>query len=150
MAEKPRRLRAWRPSGLYRTDPATQELQAAAAELRAQIIADKGGLEAISTAERLMIDLAVEAAIKHQRVSAYLSTLPSLVDKRRHRVWQVVLDTARLSDRLQSLLRDLGLGRRPKPIESLEQYLARKAEKIVNAESTSTITNADAVPTPTE
>jgi hypothetical protein len=139
MAEKPRRLRPWRPSGLYRTDPATPELQAAAAELRAQIIADKGGIEVISTAERLMIDLAVEAAIKHQRVSAYLATLPSLVDKRRHRVWQVVLDTARLSDRLQSLLRDLGLERRPKPIESLEQYLARKA-----------ITNAYAVPTPTE
>ena len=121
MAEKPRRLRAWRPSGLYRTDPPTPELQAAAAELRAQIIADKGGIEAISTAERLMIDLAVEAAIKHQRVSAYLSTLPSLVDKRRHRVWQVVLDTARLSDRLQSLLKDLGLERRPKTVPDIRQ-----------------------------
>jgi hypothetical protein len=106
---------------LYRTDPPTPELQAAAAELRAQIIADKGGIEAISTAERLMIDLAVEAAIKHQRVSAYLSTLPSLVDKRRHRVWQVVLDTARLSDRLQSLLKDLGLERRPKTVPDIRQ-----------------------------
>jgi hypothetical protein len=47
---------------------------------------DKQQAQVISTAERLMIDLAVEAAIKHQRVSAYLTTLPSLVDKRRHRV----------------------------------------------------------------
>jgi hypothetical protein len=57
MAEKPRRLRPWRPSGLYRTDPPTRELQAAAAELRAQIIADKGGIEVISTAERISLTL---------------------------------------------------------------------------------------------
>jgi hypothetical protein len=115
------RLRPYRPSNLYRRDPPTAELKAAAAELRAQFIADKGGLEAISTAERLLIDLAVEAALKHQRVSAYLSTLPSLVDKRHRKVWTVVLDAARLSDRLQSLLKDLGLERKVKPVADVRQ-----------------------------
>jgi hypothetical protein len=106
---------------LYRQDPPTAELQATAAELRAQFIADKGGIDACSTATRMMIDLAVEAALKHQRVSAYLATLPSLVDRRRKRVWQVVLDAARLSDRLQSLLKDLGLERRPKAVPDIRQ-----------------------------
>jgi hypothetical protein len=99
------RLRPYRPSNLYRRDPPTAELEAAAAELRAQFIADNGGPEAISTAERLLIDLAVEAAIKHDRVSAYPATLPSLVDKRDRKVWTVVLDAARLSDRLGGLRR---------------------------------------------
>jgi hypothetical protein len=128
MPEPPRRLRAWRPSGLYRRiDPPTAELQAAAAELRAEFIADKGGVEACSRAQLVLIDLAVEAALKHQRVSAYLATLPSLVDKKRRRVWQVVTDSSRLSKRLQSLLSDLGLERQPKPVETLEAYLVRKA-----------------------
>jgi hypothetical protein len=126
---------------MYRTDPPTAELQAAADELRSQFIVDKGGIEGISTAERLMIDLAVEAALKHQRVSAFLGTLPSLVDKRRKRVWQVVLDAARLSDRLQSLLKDLGLERRPAPIETLEQYAVRMAAEKENRA---------AIPSPTD
>jgi len=44
-------------------------------------------------------------------MTAYLLTLPSLVDKRHRRVWQVVRDRAAMATQLQSLLRDIGLER---------------------------------------
>jgi len=56
-----------------------------------------------------------------------LLTLPSLVDKRHRRVWQVVRDRAALASQLQSLLRDIGLERRRKRIPSLDEYLAARA-----------------------
>ena len=67
-------------------------------ELRQQLIADKGGPECISTAERVMIDLTVEAAVRHQRVSAYLAEMPSLVDKKHRKVFPSCA-TARTSAR---------------------------------------------------
>jgi hypothetical protein len=42
------------------------------AELRAQLIADKGGEETVSTAERMLIDLAVDAYMKKQSTTAFL------------------------------------------------------------------------------
>jgi hypothetical protein len=63
-------------------------------------------------------------------VDAYLLTLPSLVDKRNRRVWQVVRDRAALSGHVQSLLRDLGLERRQKPVKSLDAYLAERATEV--------------------
>ena len=48
----------------------------------------------------MLIDLAVDAHMKKQSVGAFLLTLPSLVDKRRHRVWQVVKDDKELGSHL--------------------------------------------------
>jgi hypothetical protein len=92
-------------------------------ELRQQLIADKGGPECISTAERVMIDLTVEAAVRHQRVSAYLAEMPSLVDKKHRKVFTVVRDSAYLGAQLQSLLKDLGLERRAKPVPDIRRQL---------------------------
>jgi hypothetical protein len=109
-----RRKRPYLASGLYRHQPPSPEVEQAMAELRAQMIADKGGPENVSTAERILIDLAVAAAMKHEAVARYLLTLPSLVDKRHRKVWTVVRDCTALASHLQSLLRDLGLERRAK------------------------------------
>jgi len=54
-----------------------------------------------------------------------LLTLPSLVDKRHRREWQVV--RAALASQLQSLLRDIGLERRRKRVPSLDEHLAARA-----------------------
>jgi hypothetical protein len=55
-----------------------------------------------------------------------LLTLPSLVDRRHRRLWQIVRDRETLAARLQPLLRDIGLERRSKPIPSLDVYLAQR------------------------
>ena len=94
------------------------------AELRAQLITDKGGEESVSTAERILIDLVVDAYFKKQSVAAFLLTLPSLVDKRHRGVWRVVRDDVTLGNHLQSLLRDLGLERRTKDMDIAAQLAA--------------------------
>src|SRR5262249_29788329 len=63
-------------------------------------------------------------------VTAYLLTLPSLVDKRHRRVWQVVRDREALAARLQSLLRDVGLERRARDVQlDVVSQLAEAASK---------------------
>jgi hypothetical protein len=89
--------------------------------LRMELVKDKGGADNVTTGERLLIDLAVAAAIKHQHVSAYLSTLSSLVDRRHRRVWQVVRDCTSFGAHLQGLLRDLDLERKAKPVADIRQ-----------------------------
>ena len=130
-----RRKRPYLVSGMYRRQPPSPEVQQAMAELRAQLIADKGGEETVSTAERMLIDLAVDAYMKKQSTTAFLLTLPSLVDKRHRRVWQVVQDDVRLGAHLQSVLRDLGLERRPKDVDDLHSYIAGKVEQASTAQA---------------
>jgi hypothetical protein len=122
----PARTRPYLPSGLYRRQPSSPEVEQAMAALGAQMIDDKGGPENVSTAERILIDLGVAAAMKHEAVARYLLTLPSLVDKRHRRVWQVVRDANALAAHLQGLLRDLGVERRAKPVPDLGTYLAQR------------------------
>ncbi|HLY39035.1 MAG TPA: hypothetical protein VKU61_13415 [Candidatus Binatia bacterium] len=86
------------------------------AERRGSLIADLGGVEACSTAQLCLVDLVVASWAQLDSVTAYLLTLPSLVDRRHRRVWQVVRDRETLAARLQSLLRDLGLERRARDV----------------------------------
>ena len=73
-----------------------------------------------------MVDLIVASWAQLDSVTAYLLTLPSLVDKRHRRVWQVVRDRAALATQLQSLLRDIGLERRAKQVQTLPEFLANR------------------------
>jgi hypothetical protein len=113
-------------SGLYVTGPPAPEIVAAMDAVRQALIADKGGPEQVTAGERLLIDLAAAAAVKLQRVEAYLGALPCLVDKRHRKVWRVVLDANMLAGHLANVLRDLGVERRPQPVEDLRTYLAKR------------------------
>ena len=66
-AASPPQRRPWRGSGLYAHVPPPPEVERAMADLRARFVADKGGVENMSTAERILVDLAVAAAFKHGR-----------------------------------------------------------------------------------
>jgi hypothetical protein len=90
---------------------------------REALIADLGGRDQCTTAQLAMVDLVVAAWWKLDSVTGYLLTLPSLVDKRHRRVWQVVKDRAALASQLQSLLRDIGLERRAKKVLELDEYV---------------------------
>jgi len=136
-------------SGFYRSK-VTPDEQRAMDMIREELLADCGGEEHVSTARKLLIDLAAAAAIRCQRVNAYLAGLDHLVDRRRHKEWRVVHDARRAEAHLQGLLRDIGLERVAKPVPDLLSYLETKAAKppvedadkvSITSSTTTTITN---------
>jgi hypothetical protein len=109
MASGPRRLRPWRPSGLYRAQPTPQQLERVGS-LRDQLVADRGDPEMVTAAESLLIDLICAASIKHGDAIAYLQTLPRpWCNKRSRACLPVVLHTTTsLASHLAGLLDRLG------------------------------------------
>jgi hypothetical protein len=122
-----KRLRPYRVSNLYRQDPPTAALEAAAVERREQLVRDLGGPDAVWTAQKLLVDIAVAHAIKLQRVEAYIATMSSLVDKRHRTTWRVVQDAAKLASRLESVLIALGIERKAQPLNLIGQIQAMHA-----------------------
>ena len=112
--------RPYRRSGLY-VSGLTPEEQAAMTSVRESLLADLGGAENVSTAKRILVDLAAGAAVRCQRVSAYLAGLNCLVDRRHRREWPVVDHARKAEAHLQSLLRDIGLERKAKPVLDVRQ-----------------------------
>ena len=127
---KPRRRIAYLRSGMYTKRPelpaADTPVGAVLAERRASLMADLGGPDACSTAQLALIDLAIRQWLLLDSVDGYLLTLPSLVDRRHRRVWQVVLDRHMLAANLERTLARLGLERRAKPVPTLEEYMGAK------------------------
>ena len=107
--------RPYRKSGLYRKALHPDD-QPMIDGIRDALVADCGGVEHLSTARRLLIDLAAVAAFRCQRVNAYLATLPSLVDRQHREEWRAVGDARRAEAHLQALLRDIGLDRVAAPV----------------------------------
>lgn len=117
-------------SGLYAKPPALPgpetEIGLILVERRASLIADLGGIEACTTAQLGLVELALRTWCLLDAADAFLLSLPSIVDKRHRRVWQVVRDRSAMATQLQSLLRDLGLERRAKPVLDLQSYIAAR------------------------
>jgi hypothetical protein len=128
--KKRRRRIAYLRSGMYSRRPelpaADTPVGAILAERRAGLEADLGG--DLSTAQAALVDLAIRQWCLLDAVDAYLLSLPSIVDRRHRRVWPVVLDRSRLAAQLEATLARLGLQRVPKPVPTLTEYLAEKAE----------------------
>jgi hypothetical protein len=134
MPAGPRRLRPWRPSGLYRkAGPLTPAQEHAAAPLREQLITDHLNGDP-SAAQKVLLDLLVFAKVKHADVASFLMRQPRLwCDRRSRSAWKIVHDTSKLERhvaRLVAALVDPVLERRPVPVEDLTSYIVRKdAEK---------------------
>jgi hypothetical protein len=86
--------RPYRRSGLYRAQLSPED-QAVIDGVRDALTADCGGPEALSTARRILIELAPAATIRCMRVNDYLATLPSLIDRTHHEEWRAVGDARR-------------------------------------------------------
>jgi hypothetical protein len=129
MAAKPRRLRPWKPAGLYATRAPTPAQRQTAATLRDKLLTDH--LQNDPTAgQSVVLDLLTFAKIRHADATSYLATMPRpWIDRRSHRAWQIVHDLGRLERHIAKLvlaLVDPSLERRPQPIEDLTSYMARK------------------------
>ena len=97
---------------------------------RAELLADLGGIENVTTQELALIEEAVKTKLILDSVDAWLLSQPSLINKRTRSVLPVVRDRQALVATLRGLLGDLGLGRRGKPIPALGEYLTQRRTEL--------------------
>ena len=95
-------------------------------EWRESLLADLGGVEAVSTQQAALVEMAVRTKLLVDSVDAYVLSMPLPVNRQRRCLHPVVRERQALIGQLQSLLRDLGLERRAKPVPDLDAYLATK------------------------
>ena len=98
----------------------------ALAAWRAQLIADLGGNDSLSTQEAALVDLAVRTKLILDSVDDWTLQQHSLVNGRKRTLLPVVRERTQLADALARYLAMLGLKRRPKRVPSLEDYLASR------------------------
>jgi hypothetical protein len=105
------------------------EVGQALKEWRAAIIADLGGEDHISAMERAIVELAVKTHLMLHSVDAFMLAQTSLVNKRKRQLFPVVLQRTALANALSQYLGQLGLKRRARPTQTLQEYLAGKSTK---------------------
>ena len=93
---------------------------------RADLVVDLGGEGALSTQQRALIDVVVRQKLLLESVDAWLLTQPSLVNSRKRALLPVVRERQGLADSLARYLVQLGLERRAKPVQSLDDYLRER------------------------
>ena len=98
----------------------------ALAAWRADLMRDLGG--DVTTAQAALIDLAVRTRLLLDSIDAWLLAQPSVINVRKRTLIPVVKERAALVSQLQSLLRDLGLERRTKPVETLRDFIAARSK----------------------
>jgi len=94
---------------------------------RSELIEDLGGEGAVSTQQRSLVDLAVRTKLMLDSIDAWILTQRSLVNARKRSLLPVVRERASLAGQFQGLMKDLGLERRPAPVESYADRLSRTA-----------------------
>jgi hypothetical protein len=93
---------------------------------QADLVADLGGAESVSTAQRQVIDLATWTKVIVDSIDAWILERGSLVNGRRRAVYPVILQRQQLADALARYLTALGLERRQAEPKSLQAYLAER------------------------
>src|SRR5690242_17333493 len=93
-------------------------------EWRESLLADLGGEDVVTTQQAALVEMAVRTKLLVDSVDAYVLAMPSPVNRQRRCLYPVVRERSALVGQLQSLLRDLGLERRAKPVADLTAYLA--------------------------
>jgi len=95
---------------------------------RQDLVDDLGGDP--SRAQLAVIETASRTWLMLTSVDDWLQRQPSIVNAKKKTLLPVLLQRQQLADSLLRHLTALGLERRPRPIESLEQYIARKAKDV--------------------
>lgn len=93
---------------------------------RAELIADLGGEDAISTQQRTVVELAATTKLYVDSLDAWIMERGILVNARKRAALPVVKDRMQLADALVRYLTALGLQRRTKQVPDLGSYLARR------------------------
>jgi hypothetical protein len=94
---------------------------------RSEIIEDLGGDGSISAMQRVVIDSACKTYILLSSVDAWLLR-QNPINKRKRSLYPIVRERQQLADALARYMDKLGLERRQKPVQSLEEYLQSRTE----------------------
>lgn len=90
---------------------------------RAELVADLGGNDAVSTQQLAIIDLAGKQKLLLDSIDTWLFSQPSLINARKRSVIPVVLQRQQLADGLSKYLAQLGLERRHR-VKTLQDILS--------------------------
>lgn len=91
---------------------------------RTQLVGDLGGEAHVSTQQHAIIDLAVRTKLLLDSIDSWLLAQPSLINKRKRALLPAVRERTQLADALARYLAALGLERRAKQMQSLQEYLS--------------------------
>ena len=94
---------------------------------RAELIADLGGIESVSTQQLAIIDLAGKQKLLLDSIDTWLLSQPTLINARKRSVIPVVLQRQAIADALARYLSQLGLERRRK-VKSLGELLTEQPD----------------------
>ena len=95
---------------------------------RSELLADLGGIEAVSTQELALLEEAVKTKLMLDSIDAWILQQKTLINKRTRGVLPAVRDRQSLVSTLRGLLSDLGLKRRGRNEPSLSEYLVGRTE----------------------
>jgi hypothetical protein len=104
-------------------------------EWRDDVVADLGGAENLTTAERAIVDMCARSYLLLSSIDRYVLSLPSPVNRQKHRVFHVVLEREMLVASLARNLERLGLRRRAKPVAQLAEIIREHAAAASATES---------------
>ncbi len=93
----------------------------------AELSADLGGLDALSTQQRAIIEQAATTRLILDSIDGWLAKQPSLIDRRKRALLPVVRERQSLADGLVRYLALLGLERKARELPTLDRYLAARA-----------------------
>jgi hypothetical protein len=114
--------RALREYGARAIDARTKAARELA-EWTAEIVADLGGEDQISAQQRTVIELAGRTRFLLNGIDAWLIQQPSMVNKSKRRLFDVVQQRQQLSDALARYMNMLGLERKRADPEDLTSYI---------------------------
>jgi hypothetical protein len=92
----------------------------------ADLARDLGGADALSTAQRALIEQAATTRLILDSIDGWLATQPSLIDRRKRALLPVVRERQSLADALVRYLTALGLERKARDVTDLASYLAAR------------------------
>jgi hypothetical protein len=143
---KPKReRRAYQKHGLHTMKRALVELGSRAidgrtalakgmSEWRRDYINDLGGPEAVSTAALTILDKAATTDMLIRSIDAWIVNQPTIVNKRKRALFPIIMQRQTLVDSLVRLLSQLGLERKQKPAQSIQDLIreidAKKTEQV--------------------
>jgi hypothetical protein len=87
---------------------------------------DLGGSQGTSTQQRQLADLAVKTKFILESIDGWILKQPSLVNAKKRTLLPIILQRQTLADSLARLMTQLGLERRPRPVQTLEDYTREK------------------------
>lgn len=93
---------------------------------RHSLLDDLGGIEQTSTQQRQLVDIAVKTKLLLDSIDAWVLQQPSLVAYRKRALLPVVLQRQSIAESLARFMTQLGLEKRAKPVQSLDEYVKQR------------------------